>query len=100
MVLFAGIVLRWLEPRLHKGIRWPVRLYVIAISTMMTMALGAFAVDGNWLIPLGAFLFLLSDLAVARNRFIAPGFINRAWGLPVYFCAQMVLAASVAYPVR
>ncbi len=77
--------------------RRPVWFYVIAISTMMAMAAGAFVIDGNWLIPLGALLFLLSDLAVARDRFIAPGFINRAWGLPVYFCAQMVLAASVGY---
>jgi uncharacterized membrane protein YhhN len=77
--------------------RRPVWLYVIAISLMMAMSVGAYAIDRNWLIPLGALLFLLSDLAVARDRFIAPGFANRAWGLPVYFCAQMVLAASVGY---
>ena len=77
--------------------RRPVWLYVVAISTMMAMAAGACAVDGNWLIPLGALLFLLSDLAVARDRFITPGFINRAWGLPMYFCGQVLLAGSVAY---
>jgi len=97
MAIFAWIVLRWLKPHLDDRMRRPVWFYVIAISTMMAMAAGAFVIDGNWLIPLGALLFLLSDLTVARDRFIAPGFINRAWGLPVYFCAQMVLAASVGY---
>jgi uncharacterized membrane protein YhhN len=97
MAVFAWIVLRWLKPHLDDRMRRPVWFYVIAISTMMAMAAGAFVIDGNWLIPLGALLFLLSDLAVARDRFIAPGFINRAWGLPVYFCAQMVLATSVGY---
>jgi len=97
MAVFAWRVLRWLRPHLERQMRWPVRLYVLAISAMMAMAAGACAVDGNWLIPLGALLFLLSDLAVARDRFIAPGFSNRAWGLPMYFCGQMVLAASVAW---
>lgn len=97
MAFFALTVLRWLKPHLDNRMRLPVWLYVIAISTMMAMAVGSFAIDGNWLIPLGALMFLLSDLAVARDRFIAPGFINRALGLPVYFCAQMVLAASVGY---
>ena len=97
MVIFAWKVLRWLRPHLDSRMSRPVWLYVIAICTMMAMAVGAYATDGNWLIPLGALLFLLSDLAVARDRFIAPGFINRAWGLPMYFCGQMVLAASVAY---
>ncbi len=100
MALFAWFVLRWLNPHLDKRMRGPVWLYVLAISVMMAMAVGVYASDGNWLIPLGALLFLLSDLAVARDRFIAPGFINRAWGLPVYFCGQLVLAFSVAYQGR
>ena len=95
MALFAWFVMRWLQPHLDDRMKRPVWLYVIAISTMMAMATGTYPAVGNWLIPLGALLFLLSDLSVARDRFVAPGFFNRAWGLPTYFCAQMVLAASV-----
>lgn len=95
MVVFAWMVLRWLKPHLDQRMRRPVWLYVIAISSMMAMSVGTYAFDENWLIPLGAFLFLLSDLAVARDRFVASGFINRSWGLPLYFCAQMVFAASL-----
>jgi len=95
MAIFGWAVLRWLNPNLDDRMRRPVWLYVMAISLMMAMAAGTHAAHGNWLIPLGAFLFLLSDLGVARDRFVAPGFINRAWGLPVYFGAQLILAASV-----
>lgn len=97
MVVFAWSVLRWLKPGLDDRMRRPVMFYVLAISVMMVMAVGTYPIDRNWAIPLGALLFLLSDLAVARDRFIAPGFINRAWGLPVYFCAQVILATSVSF---
>ncbi len=97
MAVFAWYVLRWLKPGLDDRMRRPVLLYVLAICVMMTMAVGTYAIDKNWAIPLGALLFLLSDLAVARDRFIAPGFINRLWGLPVYFSAQLVLATSVSF---
>jgi len=97
MIVFAWFVLRWLKPGLEDRMRRPVLFYVLAICVMMTVAAGTYSIDENWAIPLGALLFLLSDLAVARDRFIAPGFINRAWGLPVYFSAQLILATSVAY---
>jgi uncharacterized membrane protein YhhN len=75
--------------------RIPVWLYLAAISVMMVMAAGTHASDHNMFILLGAILFVLSDLAVARNRFVDPAFINRAIGLPIYFTAQLLLAASV-----
>jgi len=96
MVIFSFLVLRWLKPGLDRPMRVPVRLYVIAISAMMAMAAATWSEHGGLALLLGALLFVISDLAVARNRFIAPGFINRAWGLPTYFAAQLLLAASVA----
>ena len=96
MMIFGFLVLRWLEPGLDGRMRLPVRLYVIAISAMMAMAAGSHAAHGSLALLLGAVLFVISDLAVARNRFITPGFVNRAWGLPTYFGAQLLLAASVA----
>jgi hypothetical protein len=38
--------------------------------------------------------FYLSDLSVARDRFIAPSIENKVWGWPLYFGAQMVLASA------
>ena len=96
MVVFGWFVLRWLKPGLDNRMRIPVLLYVIAISAMMAMAAATWSAHGGLVLLLGALLFVISDLAVARNRFIVPGFINRAWGLPTYFAAQLLLAASVA----
>jgi hypothetical protein len=33
---------------------------------------------------------------VARDQFVAPGYKNRLWGLPLYFGSQMLLAWSPA----
>jgi hypothetical protein len=40
--------------------------------------------------------FYLSDLSVARDRFVVTEFNNKLWGWPLYFGAQLVLAATVA----
>jgi len=96
LVVFAWRVLAWLNPVLDVNMRRPVLLYVIAISAMMAMATATFSAHGGLAVLVGGLLFLVSDLFVARNRFVAPGFINRAWGLPMYFVAQLLFAASVA----
>lgn len=94
MAVFAALVIRWLQPHLDARLRFPVYLYVAAISLMMVLATATFGALGGWALMLGAALFVISDLAVARHRFVKPAFVNRAWGLPVYFTAQMLLAAS------
>lgn len=95
LALPAALVLRWLRPHLDGRFRPPVVAYVGAISTMLAFAAAAVAAGGPPLLAAGAAGFYLSDLAVARDRFIAPGFANRAWGLPLYYAAQLCLAASV-----
>ncbi len=96
MLVFMTLVLRWLAPHLDARMRWPVRAYIGAICVMMIMAAGTFGAHSGWALLLGAGLFVLSDLAVARHRFIQHAFVNRALGLPLYFTAQLLLAASVA----
>ncbi|WP_372781024.1 lysoplasmalogenase [Litorivivens sp.] len=93
MAIVAFVVLRWLWPYLDKAFRVAVVAYVVVISLMVCIA---FAIsEVNWLIPAGALAFAVSDLAVARNRFVAPGFGNRLWGLPLYFISQLMIAATV-----
>jgi hypothetical protein len=41
-------------------------------------------------------MFALSDISVARDRFVSKAFANRAWGLPMYFAAQLILASTVS----
>lgn len=92
----GAIVLRWLRPHLPAGMQVPVTAYIAIISAMVAVAVGATAAGATPLILGGAAAFYLSDLAVARNRFVAPGLVNRIWGLPLYYLGQTLLAWSVA----
>ena len=95
LVLAAAGALRWLWPHLGRR-RLPVVAYIVAISVMVW---GAVAVVRAGAFPAtaaaGAFLFYLSDLAVARHRFVKPEFLNRGIGLPLYFAGQVLIAMSV-----
>ena len=92
----AGFTLRYLQPHLRGPLRIGIPAYVLAIASMAVLAAGAAARNGAPLLFAGAALFCASDLAVARERFVKTGFINKSWGLPFYFLGQGLLAASVA----
>jgi uncharacterized membrane protein YhhN len=87
-------VLRWLRPHVPDSFRIPVHAYVAVISLMVVFAAGATAAGAGVALLLGALLFYVSDLAVARERFVARSFLNRAWGLPLYYAATLVLAST------
>lgn len=95
LLVIAIGVLRRLGPVVPRALLFPVRAYVLVISTMLLCAVGAVAQGGNPGIALGAAMFYVSDLAVARDRFIASGFVNAAWGLPLYYGGQLVLAGTL-----
>jgi uncharacterized membrane protein YhhN len=95
-VLLASLVVaRWLWPHLGR-LRYAVLAYIAVITVMVW---GAVAVTtagrGPWFLAAGAVLFYLSDLAVARDRFVARRFASRAWGLPAYYLGQLLLALTV-----
>lgn len=96
MLAFAAATLRWLGPHLPGPFVWPVRAYVAAIWAMVSLAIAASVGAASPLIGLAAAGFALSDVSVARDRFVAPGFGNRLWGLPLYYLCQLLLAGSVA----
>ena len=88
------VVLRWLLP--HAGaLRVPVVAYAAVISTMVAAAVGTVGEEGDARIVVAALAFYVSDLAVARDRFVAPGPANRIWGLPLYYGAQFLFAWTV-----
>lgn len=92
----GALILRWLWPHLGPQFRAPVVVYVVVILAMCALAAGADARQGGHRLLPAALLFALSDIAVAREKFVSPGFVNRAWGLPLYYVAQLLFAASVA----
>lgn len=89
------VVLRWLRPHVEPAMRVPVHAYVFVISLMVVLAAGAVGAGGPAAIAVGAACFYVSDLAVARERFVTSTFWNRSWGLPLYYGAQLILASSV-----
>ncbi|MEO8704701.1 MAG: lysoplasmalogenase [Kofleriaceae bacterium] len=90
------VVLAMLWSRLG-SLRIPVIGYVVAIDAMVIAAFAAYRADAladpqkTWL-AVGAALFFLSDISVARERFVGRTFANKLWGLPAYYAAQLLIA--------
>lgn len=95
LVVVGAPIVRWLWPHVDEPMRGPVAAYVLVISAMVALAVGTVAAHGNPWILVGAVGFYLSDLAVAQQRFIRSTFASRAWGLPLYYAAQLVLATTI-----
>jgi uncharacterized membrane protein YhhN len=94
LAVVVGGVLRWLGGSLPQGMAWPVRIYMIVIGVMATLACGVTAAGGPWAVAVGALAFTASDISVARDRFARHEFLNRAWGLPLYYGAQLLIAST------
>ena len=85
----------WLWPHLGRR-RIPVAAYIAAISVMVWGGLAAAAAGVMpWTVAVGAVLFFLSDLAVARHRFVKAEFLNRGIGLPLYYAGQVLIALAI-----
>ena len=98
VLVSAGIFL-WLRPHLGP-MRNPVIAYIVVITLMLCSAWAVFFVTDmgvtfRVLVAVGATAFYISDITVARDRFMGAGFINRAVGLPLYYLGQFMLAFSV-----
>ena len=102
-IAFAGmlavvvLVLRWLGPRLPSDMRLPLRFYMAVIALMVAAAVGVSVRSGDSAIAVGAIAFALSDLSVARDRFVRAQLVNVLWGLPLYYFAQLLLAFTSAH---
>jgi hypothetical protein len=69
---------------------------MLVIAGMCVVAVGAGGAGAPWMVPVGALMFTASDIAVVRDRFVKRGFLNRLWGLPLYYAAQLIIAWSIA----
>ena len=89
----------WLRPNLGR-MMIPVVVYLIVITLMLMGAWAVFRhpaldVTCRAVIWTGALCFYLSDLFVARQRFVTTQYLNRLIGLPLYYVGQFLLAFSV-----
>ena len=94
-------VFLWLRPHLGRMLV-PVLAYVAIITAMVIGATALFDTEtvrfpGRALAFAGALLFYLSDVFVARQRFVTGNFFNRAVGLPLYYAGQFMIAFSIRW---
>jgi uncharacterized membrane protein YhhN len=100
LILGVSLGVFWrLRPHLG-AMTIPVGVYVLVISLMLAAAWVAFLnpdlkSTGARALLVGACCFYLSDLFVARERFVRSQFANRLWGLPLYYGGQFCIAFSV-----
>ena len=87
------IISYWLLPHVEQEMKLPVLGYMAAIVVMVILAFATHHHFSNAAIPVAACLFLVSDLFVARDRFVKKEAWNRIIGTPLYFGAQMIFAA-------
>jgi uncharacterized membrane protein YhhN len=96
----GGSVVVWLWPTLGRFKR-PVVVYVVAIVAMAWQATARFLESGDpaaGLACAGALLFVVSDSALAVNRFRLPFRAADAVVLGTYFAAQLLIASSIQGP--
>jgi uncharacterized membrane protein YhhN len=89
----AIFILRWIWGFLEGPYRVAVPAYLVVMIVMASLAIAANSVP---FLGIAAILFAVSDMSVARDRFVKRDIVNKAWGLPLYYIAQLLFAASVA----
>ncbi|GAG40673.1 unnamed protein product, partial [marine sediment metagenome] len=98
-LLAGGGVFLWLRP--HLGfMKIPVIFYMLVITAMVVGAwsvvgAGELKPAGRLAAFVGALGFYVSDVLVARQRFLKTEFVNRLIGLSLYYGGQFLLAFSV-----
>lgn len=102
IALLAGALLAvWLVMRLRRNLGSflaPIVIYSAIISVMTAASLAHWTAapsPDSVRLAIAAAAFAVSDVSVAEDRFGKASFINRLWGLPLYYGAQCLFAISV-----
>jgi uncharacterized membrane protein YhhN len=91
--LIAWHIAAWLRPHTTGVMRVAVPAYIAVITLMVAFSVGTTVLHGEALPVMAATTFWLSDLTVARQRFVKAEFTNRLVGLPLYYLAQYLFVA-------
>lgn len=94
----AFSLLSWNSLRGHLGEEWrrPTALYHVVVTLMLATGIAAGLASSRLLLLAGVVLLGVSDIAVARERFVSPGIRHKLWGLPVYYAGMVLVALSLA----
>jgi uncharacterized membrane protein YhhN len=86
----------WLYPHVSKSDQSFVFIYMIIITAMVVIALGSKLSYSQIIISYGAILFYVSDIFVARWRFVDPSGINAFFCYPLYYSSCLLFAISIS----
>lgn len=100
LLVIAVVVFIYFLPYLDPPLVVPVLLYIVVISLMLWRAIGTkfrdfLQLHQQHLVITGAFLFYISDLILAINRFAHPLPMSTLLIMIPYFAGQFCLANSV-----
>ncbi|MHB8779010.1 MAG: lysoplasmalogenase [Anaerolineales bacterium] len=99
----ARVIRRIMDPLAAKGqghMRMPILVYSIMISLLVLSAMLKLT-DADWkagaalLVSVGAFLFYISDIILAWNKFVALVPHGRIYNIAAYHLGQIALIAGV-----
>jgi alkenylglycerophosphocholine hydrolase len=104
----SRIIRRIMTPLAAQGqlhLRIPILIYAVTISIMLLSALIKLT-DMSWnanaalLVGVGAFLFYISDLILAWNKFVSPIQNGAIYNITSYYLGQIMLIAGVVLQYR
>lgn len=96
VLICVGITISvWLLPHVPAAERPFVVGYMLVITAMVVAAFGSSPEHSNAFIRAGAALFYVSDIFVARWKFVDPDPINAYFCYPLYYAACLLLAWGV-----
>ena len=91
----GGALFAWLWPIVPASERSLIFGYMAVITAMVILAGGTRGEGGDRLILAGAVAFYISDVLLARSRFVEASIFNTAVGYPLYYTACVLLAWSI-----
>ena len=91
----SAISVRWLFAKVSSADRVAIGIYAIMIGVMVAAALMVAGGPLSWWIGAAALMFAISDVFVARDRFVIRDRRNALAITPLYFGAQCLFAISV-----
>ena len=80
----------WIKNKLPSDFKVPVAVYSVIIIAMVITSMGV----PIWMIPVAAILFAISDMFVAKDRFVDDTPKNALAITPLYFGAQALFALA------
>ena len=95
MVVLGVAIALWLIPHVPREDLLPVCVYMTGISVMVAVAAGIRPPSSRWIILAGAAVFYISDIFVARWKYVNPSPINAMFCYPLYYSACLTLALSL-----